>query len=163
MTSDIHNGARCKSYCWSQSHSDIEIRVNLAKMVSHEDVNVEITADSIKVELETDDYDSTDSNSMGGSFVRTLMVGKFEHPVDTESDSWLIDKDGPCIVIYIDKAENLWWRKLLVDEQVTKEGPRNYVVLMEHLDDGSRMAIDKLVVEERNRVLARRNDDLSPA
>lgn len=131
-------------------------------MVSYEDVSVEITTESIKVELDTDEYESIDSNSASWSSVKTLMMGKFEHPIDTESESWLIDKDGPCIVIYIDKVENLWWRKLLVDEQVTKEGPRNYTVLMEHLDDSSRMAIDKLVVEERNKAL-RRNDDLSPA
>lgn len=160
MSSDIYNGARCKSYCWSQSHSDLEIRINLAKMVSYEDIDVTIKSDSIRVELDSD-YDSNYSDPDESS-PRILMEGKFEHPVDTESASWLLDRDGPCIVIYIDKAEDLWWQKLLLNEQVTKAGPRNYTVLMNHLDDGSRMAIDRLVVEQRNKIL-RRNDDLSPA
>lgn len=161
MSSDIYNGARCKSYCWSQSLSDIEVRVNLSKMVSYEDVSVSITQSSIKVELDID-YDSADSD-LDGPSTKTLMKGKFEHPVDTESASWLLDKDGPCIVIYIDKAENLWWQKLLIDEHPTKAGPRNYTMLMDHLDDGSRMAVEKLIIEQRNKALNRNSDDLSPA
>lgn len=129
-------------------------------MVSYEDVNVSVTQESIKVELDCD-CDSAYSDSDESS-LKTLVKGKFEHPVDTESAAWLLDKDGPCIVIYLDKAENLWWQKLLLNEQVTKAGPRNYTVLMDHLDDGSRMAVEKLVIEQRNKIL-QNTDDLSPA
>lgn len=83
---------------------------------------------------------------------KNLMSGQFEHSVDTGSAHWLLDNDGPAIVIYIDKSESMWWKNLLLNEEVKESGPRNYTVSMDLLDDGSRMVIDKLIVEQRNKM-----------
>lgn len=150
-----HNGSKCRSYCWSQNHSDIEISVKLTKIVKYENVNVVITSTNIKVELVDTDPESSDrrepSTDDFKSNRRVLLEGQFEHSISTESVYWLLDSAGPCIMIYMDKSENIWWKQLLLNEQVTESSPRNYSILMDHLDNGSRMVVDRLVVEQRNK------------
>lgn len=151
--STSHNGSKCRSYCWSQSHSDVEISVKLTQIVKYENVNVIISPTGIKVELfnvkqEVSQQQLSDDSSSGRV---TLIEGQFEHPIATESVYWLLDNDGPCIMIYFDKSENIWWKQLLLNEEVTESSPRNYTILMDHLDNGSRMCIDRLIVEQRNK------------
>lgn len=156
--SSSHNGSECKSYCWSQSHSDIEISIKLTGIVKYEDVNVIISPSDIKVELlipkqrstfkQQQDQQSSDCSNCARLI---LIEGQFEHQITTESVYWLIDNDGPCIMIYLDKSENIWWKQLLLNEEVTESSPRNYTILMDHLDNGSRMCIDRLIVEQRNK------------
>lgn len=159
--SSSHNGSKCKSYCWSQSHSDIEISVKLTEMVKYEDINVIIGPSDIKVELlipkqrsiykQQQHQDQQHSSECSNCTRMTLIEGQFEHQITTESVYWLMDNDGPCIMIYLDKSENIWWKQLLRNEEVTESSPRNYTILMDHLDNGSRMCIDRLIVEQRNK------------
>lgn len=156
LSSEIHNGALCKSYCWSQSHSDLEIRIKLTEVVKYEEVGMAISKNNIKVDILREQLVSRKGGDSNISVSRELyaenmMDGQFEHPVNIASAFWLLDNDVPCIVIYLDKAENMWWKQLLLNEEVTESGPRNYSVAMDNLDDGSRMVIDKLIVEQRNK------------
>lgn len=149
-----YNGSKCRSYCWSQSHSDVEISVKLKQIVKYENVNVTISPSSIKVELYDVLRPSECQQQLRDDFSSgkvTLIEGQFEHPIITESFYWLLDNDGPCVMIYFDKSENIWWKQLLLNEEVTESSPRNYTVLMDHLDNGSRMCIDRLIVEQRNK------------
>lgn len=142
----IYNGARCKFYCWSQSHSDLEIRIKLAKAIRYDNVDVTITSNYIKVMIVVGDIKKEHEFK-----TITIMEGNFEYEVSTESSYWLLDNEDLNIVIYIDKLERMWWKQLLLNEEVTEKGLKNYTILMDHLDDGSRMAVDKLIVEQRNK------------
>lgn len=161
-TDDISNGARCKSYSWSQSHSDLEIRIRLTNKVKYEEINVVVNRQEISVELVDDNEHSPADDIDQVSPDKVLIEGKFEHPVDTDSVYWLIDNEEASIVIYIDKAEDMWWKQLLLNEEVFEAGPKNYVVAMDHLDDGSRMMIDKLIIDQRNKLMSK-DDKFSPA
>lgn len=159
--SNIYNGASCKSYCWSQSHSDLEISVKLVRVVKYENVNVMITSNQIRVELIDRLADHSDQNEF---CTKCLIDGQFERSVRAESAYWLLDNDEPSIVIYIDKMENMWWKQLLINEEATLAGPRNYSIQMDNLDDGSRMVVDKLIVEQKKKIHSNSNEDsLSPA
>lgn len=154
ILSDIHNGAQCKAYCWSQSHGDLEIRIKLDRLVRYEDVSVILTQQRIKVTLlelvhKRDTGDSVSCAEM--ITTKVLLDGTFERRVNTESFYWLIDGEEPSITIYVDKKEGMWWRQLLMNEEVAKHGPRNYTLSMDHLDDGSRMTVDKLIFEQRTK------------
>lgn len=155
--SDIFNGACCKAYSWSQSHSDLEIRIKTARPVKYEDVSVVVSKRDICVEV-SHDIQSEGPRGVIDVNVETLVEGCFEHPVDTDSAYWLIETNPPCIVLYVDKAEDMWWKQLLVDEDVTETGPKSYTVPMDHLDNGSRMMIEKLIVEQRNKMTSKEDN-----
>lgn len=137
----MYNGARCDSYRWSQSRSDLEVRVSLERPARYEDISVEITARGISIEL-------------GGH--HRLIQGEFVHPIKPDSVYWLIDNEERCIVVFLDKVTPLWWDHLLKYEKPTQLGPRDYRESIEHLDDGARMAIDRLVTQERNKLLSKK-------
>lgn len=105
---------------------------------------------------------SSKSRTDVGSPIDVLMNGRFEHPVDRESVYWLVVKDEHNLVIYIDKREDRWWKQLLIDEEVTVSGRRNYSVPMEHVSEGARMEIDKLIKDQRGKLIER-DDEFSLA
>lgn len=164
--SDIYNGAICKSYCWSQNHSDLEIRVKLLRIVKYENINVSVSPDKIRVEIIDNQKPANLVNHIDqvGSETVCLIDGQFEHSVCTDSAYWLLDNDEPSIVIYVDKSESMWWKNLLIKEEIIRSGPRNYLIQMDNLDDGSRMAVDKLITEQRKkRGSGSHEDNLSSA
>lgn len=129
----------------------MEIRVKLSKGTKQDQISVALSRDEICVNLVE-------------IHRRTLIRGKFEHHVDTESAYWVIEEEGPYLAIFIDKAEEMWWNGLLENEEAAERGPRNFTVPMEHLDEGSRMVVDKLVTEQKKKLLSGSNaDSLSPA
>lgn len=154
----IFNGAQCKTYSWSQSHTDLEINVSLRGSIKREDIRVTLTNDEICIEL-LPSATSVSQTIPPGQPVNILVEGKFEHPVDTESAYWLVEKGKSNLVVYIDKREDRWWKQLLINEKVTTTGPKNYSIPMEHLDEGARMSIQKLIKEQREKRVADGDDD----
>lgn len=153
---DIFNGAQCRNYSWAQTHADLEIRIKLAKPTRYEDVNVILSENKICVELFHSE--TIRQRFDPGLPTEVLVEGEFEHPIDVGSAYWLIQKDEPTIIIYIDKREEMWWKHLLLNEEVTEIGPRNYTVPMDGLDEGSRMAIAKLISEQKQKIVQRADD-----
>jgi hypothetical protein len=150
--SDIFNGARCKSYSWSQSHDDLEIRIKLPKIVKQDQISVALSRREICV------------NVLNDGKKENLINGRFEHQVDTETAFWIVEKEGPNLAVFVDKIEDMWWKKLLDNEEAFVQGPKNYTVAMDRLDEGSRMVIDKLVTEQRKKFSSEDNANrLSPA
>lgn len=151
--SAILNGARCKSYEWAQSYNDLEIRIKLAKTVKIDDIIVDATKSDISVEI----LQQAAANKILTSEV--VMDGEFEHAIDSESLSWIIEPvEGESqLVIYADKMENLWWKKLLVSEEYVELGPRSFTVPKDSLDRGAHMAIDRLISEQTKRQNAARS------
>lgn len=150
---DVFNGARCETYSWTQSHSDIEICIALNRRVTYEQISVVATSKRISVRLhpQRPTQEVVHPNKSSDSF--PLMEGEFEHQIDSSTVYWLLDNDKrPTIVLFIDKSTPLWWNRLIKDEKQLQHGRRNYAISIEHLDDGSRMIIDKLVIEQRNKM-----------
>lgn len=160
----IFNGADCRSYCWSQSHSDLEVRVKLIKSLDYDDLTVNIQSDSICIELEKSRVEQVQLDCCE-SQIDTLLEGKFEHPVDVDSAYWVLDREEPAVVIYIDKVEKLWWKSLLYGEQVIELGSQNYSVPLSDLTDEYRVVIDKLVHDQKDKLRDSHydSDDTNPA
>lgn len=144
--SDIYNGADCKSYRWSQSHADLEIRVALLHPVDRSNICVQATSASIIVRLKG-------RNLSTSSLYHTVLLDRrFTNPVDTSSLYWTIDMDDYCVSIYIDKCERSWWKSLFQQEQVTTSGRVERQIRGDDLDDASRAVIDRLIVEQRHKL-----------
>lgn len=141
MAENSFNGARCEFYCWSQGHSDLELRLKLNKDTKHRDIKVSVTAHDIRIEEKFVEPENTQ--------YRLILEGKFEREVRQESLYWLIDSESSCLFVYLDKLHSCWWRGLLVDEKPIEVGQRFYSVPIETLDSDSRARIDKLINQKR--------------
>lgn len=137
--SAIFNGANCRSYSWTQSHSDLEICIKLNQLIKYEHLDVVVTQKSIKVA----------SNLKGEIFID----GIFEQQVATETVYWILDVEDCSVVVYIDKAEDCWWQKLLINEVAAEIGQRHYSIPMEQLDEGSKMSVEKIINEQKQKIL----------
>ena len=50
FVSDTYNGGECQDYKWSQTLTDLDVRVPVPKGTKSKDVKVEIRSDSLRVE-----------------------------------------------------------------------------------------------------------------
>lgn len=152
---EIYNGARCKTYSWSQSHSDLEVRIELEDQISYENLKVGVTSDHIRV-------DWMKSLNTVNVEEKTIVEGDFEDSVDQESVYWVLNTERrPCLIIYMDKTIGKWWDKLLKNEEASEKGPVDRIIDMDDLEDGSRMAIDKLINEQKSKLFLHDVDDFS--
>lgn len=160
-SSDIFNGARCETYRWSQSHSDLEIRVELERPITHEDIEVEVTSSHLRISR-INHLDTIDKFLAGETETQILVEGDLEDHVDVESAYWVLDMEQrPCLIVYIDKVVGKWWNGLLKNEISTQKGPTQHIIDIEDLPEDSRMTIDKLVYEQRAKFDLNDNEDFS--
>lgn len=158
---EISNGARCKTYRWSQSHSDLEMRIELEQPVTHEDIEVEVISNHLKIR-QIKHLDNIDKFLAHETETHTIVEGDLEDSVDTESVYWVLDVERkPCLIVYMDKIIHKWWKELLKNEIATQRGKTHYVIDVEDLNESSRMTIDKLICEQRAKFNLHDNDDFS--
>lgn len=156
---EIYNGARCVGYRWAQSHTDIEVKIDLGTPVRYDNLSVDLSPRHIRIRVvnlpETEEESAL--YSAGRVVERTLIEGNFEDTINPETVYWILDADRrPGLIIYLDKGTAKWWDQFLQGEQVIEKGPVNHVADLEDLEDGSRMAIDKLIYDHK---LRHDNDD----
>lgn len=149
--SDFFNGAKCNSYCWSQNHSDLEIRIKLTRPLRYEEVDVSVSNDRIKVVMLEEPHQNPSRRLCKAHSKYCLLEGSFEHQIDTSSVYWLLDKQDCSILIYLDKLENRWWKELLINEAVNIVGNRNYTIPLESMSEESRMVVERMIMEQRNK------------
>ena len=81
--------------------------------IRNEDIRVIVSKDNLCIELMQDE---TKAHGLDrGKPAEVLVIGEFEHPVDTESACWFVDNKDSCLTVYIDKKEEMWWKQLLLD------------------------------------------------
>lgn len=140
----LYNGARCKSYCWSQGHSDLEVRVLLDRACSNNDIRVSLTYRYLKIELIYSEFTPCKT-------VKVLLEGTLERSVVKDSLFWHIDDQPKVLVLFMDKLESLWWNSLIVGEQAIERGITQRSIPSDSLDEGARMVINKLIAEQKEK------------
>ncbi|KAH8037603.1 hypothetical protein HPB51_015037 [Rhipicephalus microplus] len=103
---ESYNGAMRDNYCWSQSIHDIDVRVKVAPDVtSRNQVRVTIGTNHLKVEL----LDLT---------TKTWSVhvdDDLHFRIKLDESIWTL-VPGDHVLINLEKATELWWERLLVNE-----------------------------------------------
>lgn len=104
-TADCYNGAVLEKYAWSQTITDIEIKIPVPCSVTKgRDVGVEIKSFHLKVWLKNGIPPDSDSI--------ILVDGKLQWPIKCEDSMWLLEA-GKQIIVSLDKVEERFWTTVL--------------------------------------------------
>lgn len=104
-TADCYNGAVLEKYSWSQTITDIEIKIPVPSSVTKgRDVGVEIKSSHLKVWLKNGIPPDSDSS--------TLVDGKLQWSIKCEDSMWLLEA-GKQIIVNLDKVEERFWTTVL--------------------------------------------------
>lgn len=128
IISDTYNGAALDNYKWSQTMTDIDVRVPVVSGTKGKDVSVEIKSDHLKVVLHRPEKKVGLSLSLSlshtypfihltFSFSQVVIDGQLLHKVKVDDSLWSIDSTNHYLTINLEKTKEIMWKSVLVGEE----------------------------------------------
>lgn len=137
---ESYNGAIRDNYTWSQSITDVDIRIKIPKyIVKGRDVKVEIDKKHIKVSHKTD----------SGSWLE-VVNDDLPWEINKEESMWtLVPKEH--VHINLEKREERWWESVLTSEEKISVRKIDASRPMTDLDDEAQAKIAEMMYNEQQK------------
>jgi len=150
---DSYNGAVTERYTWSQTISDVDIKIPVPSNIKKaKDITVIIKPDSINVSLKQepipdDNFDSKD-----------LLQGKLSNRIKLEETIWSLEP-CKCITITLEKSKELWWTSVLEGD---KEIDKQSIDTTQHVQDfdvQTQADIRKVMYDQQQKMMGKPTSD----
>jgi len=142
---NIGNGGQTDTYLWTQTLSELEVRVPVPKGTVGRQLNVEIKKTHLKVGLKGQP---------------PLLDGELHKPVKPDDSFWTIE-DNEVVVLQLQKTKGMeWWNCVLVGEPVvdtTKVQPENSK--LGDLDGETRAMVEKMMFDQQQKAMGKPTSD----
>lgn len=137
---ESYNGAIRDNYTWSQSITDVDIRIKIPKyIVKGRDVKVEIDKKHIKVSHKTD----------SGSWLQ-VVNDDLPWEINKEESMWtLVPKEH--VHINLEKREERWWESVLTSEEKISVRKIDASRPMTDLDEEAQAKIAEMMYNEQQK------------
>lgn len=137
MLPNFQNGADLPNYRWSQTLSELEVRVPVTSEIKSRDVTVDVSAKHIKV---------------GVKGQPLILDGELFNKVKTEDVYWTLE-NRKVIVISLDKFNQMeWWNKLVTtDPEINLKKLNIENSKLSDLDGETRGIVEKMMYDQRQR------------
>ena len=139
------NGAVRDNYTWSQTLTDLDVRVIVPKGTTAKDLKIDITTSHLKVVL----LNTRDPENPGP---RTIIEGEFTRKVIPSQSMWSIEKATSVVHINLEKPQEVMWKSVLKGEpeiDLTKvDTTRN----MEDFDPETQAAIQRVTYDHHQKL-----------
>lgn len=133
--SDSHNGAVRDNYSWNQNFEDIDITIP-TKVSNSKLIKIVSQRKSLKVVVENE----------------VIMDDQMQHEVKADDTTWSLEK-GKQITINLTKSSEVWWSKLLTNEEAIDMKKIHPERGMESMPADERAVINRLQFDEMQKQL----------
>ncbi|CAD5124439.1 DgyrCDS12722 [Dimorphilus gyrociliatus] len=140
---DCYNGAELENYAWSQTITDLDLRVYVSKTTKKgKEISVSVNRKSIKVVQKTQNED------------RILIDGKFAWDVRADECVWSL-VPGEYVHINLEKIEERWWESALKGEPTINVRKIDASRPITDLDDEAQAKIEEMMYNEQMKRLGK--------
>ena len=130
------NGGTLEKYMWTQTLSEVDIRVKVPEGTKSRQLNIEIKPTKITIGIKGQ---------------TPIIQGDLEKKIKIDDSSWVIDNNE--VVITLAKVNNMeWWSKIVHGEpeiNTKKIQPENSK--LEDLDGETRSTVEKMMFDSRQK------------
>ncbi|CAF4319926.1 unnamed protein product [Rotaria socialis] len=142
---ETYNGAERELYCWTQTISDIDVRVKIPKQIKKgKEIKVNLTKQHIKVDL-------IESNE-----IKTIIDSDLPWPIRAEESTWsLVPGEYIHVInkISMEKTLERWWENFLIDEKKISLKHIKPEKSMEDLGQEEQMKIHQMMYDQRQKAM----------
>jgi hypothetical protein len=103
-TSDVYNGADMDAYKWSQTVTELEVKVGLGEGTTAKHVKVDIQNEHLRVEILHPEH-------------KVVLDGKLTNRVKVDESMWNVDRETCTLCINLEKSKELMWKSVLEGEK----------------------------------------------
>uniref|UniRef100_A0A2C9KWC7 CS domain-containing protein n=1 Tax=Biomphalaria glabrata TaxID=6526 RepID=A0A2C9KWC7_BIOGL len=137
-----YNGAERESYYWSQTITEVDLRVKVPKHIGKgKQVKVELKKKHISVQIQ-----ETDSSW------RDVVNNDISWEINTEESMWTLNP-GEFVHINLEKKQERWWEHVFVDEPKINTRKIDCSRPMTDLDDEAQAKIEEMMYNQRQKQL----------
>uniref|UniRef100_A0A1B6FME9 CS domain-containing protein n=1 Tax=Cuerna arida TaxID=1464854 RepID=A0A1B6FME9_9HEMI len=142
LTSDTYNGADCGAYRWSQTSTEVDIKVPVASSVTKSsDVKVDIQACQLTVNVKSEE----------GNW-NTVVDGELAFKHHKDESIWTL-LPGKLVTIHLEKIGERWWDHLLTTEAKLDLSKLDTTRHITDLPSEEQMQVEKVMVQEERKRL----------
>ncbi|CAF2427712.1 unnamed protein product [Rotaria sp. Silwood2] len=138
---ETYNGADRDLYYWTQTISDIDVRVKIPKHIKKgKEIKVNLTKQHIKIDL-------IESNEL-----KTLIDSDLPWTIRAEDSTWSL-VPGEYIHISMEKSMERWWENFLINEKKINLKHIQPEKSMEDLNQEEQMKIHQMMYDQRQKAM----------
>nr|CAG4636386.1 EOG090X0AH4 [Eubosmina coregoni]SVE69961.1 EOG090X0AH4 [Eubosmina coregoni] len=131
------NGCDLPNYCWTQTLSDIEVRIPLKASLRSRDLVVNIQKNHLLMSVKNQP---------------AIIDQQLQHDIKIEESTWLIE-DKTTLLITLEKVNKMeWWSRLLVsDPEISTKKINPEPSKLSDLDGETRGLVEKMMYDQRQK------------
>uniref|UniRef100_A0A1B6JCZ9 CS domain-containing protein n=1 Tax=Homalodisca liturata TaxID=320908 RepID=A0A1B6JCZ9_9HEMI len=142
LTSDTYNGTDCGAYRWSQTSTEVDIKVPVASsVIKSSDVKVDIQACQLMVNVRGEE----------GNW-NTVVDGELAFKHHKDESIWTL-LPGKLITIHLEKIGERWWDRLLTTEAKLDLSRLDTTRHITELPPEEQMQVEKVMIQEERKRL----------
>ncbi|XP_054284963.1 nudC domain-containing protein 3-like [Macrosteles quadrilineatus] len=142
ISSDTYNGADRGSYRWSQTLTEVDIKVPVPNWLTRSK-GVTVEVGSTRVTVSCRDHEGR---------MNTLVEGELNYKHLREESIWTLTP-GKHVTIHLEKANEQWWDSIFKTEDKLDTTKFDTTRHINELREDDKMQVEKILVREENKRL----------
>ena len=142
LASDTYNGAQLDNYTWSQTLTDIDVRVPVDLSITAKDIKVDIKNDHLTVMVLRPER-------------KLLLDGQLVNRIKVEDSLWNLDKGTGVVQINLEKAKEAMWKSVIMGDKEIDLSKVDNTKNISDFDEEAQAAIQRVTYDHHQKMLGK--------